>query len=151
MAWRSWVSPKRTGAHSARPGGRVRGIRPTRRYRSCEMHRPKRQTRTASAVPLNAPGGAADTGPMDSASTRSDERASVSIAEVFSALSFALDITEGHPLGHALRTCLIGMRLADRMGLSLTDRRDLYYALMLKDVGCSSNAARVFELFGGDE
>ncbi|TMQ73773.1 MAG: HD domain-containing protein [Candidatus Eisenbacteria bacterium] len=88
---------------------------------------------------------------MDSATPRSDERASVSIAEVFSALSFALDITEGHPLGHALRTCLIGMRLADRMGLPLTDRRDLYYALMLKDVGCSSNAARVFELFGGDE
>jgi HD-GYP domain-containing protein (c-di-GMP phosphodiesterase class II) len=76
---------------------------------------------------------------------------SVSVAEVFSALSFALDITEGHPFGHALRTCLIGMRLAERMGLPLADRRDLYYALMLKDVGCSSNAARVFELFGGDD
>jgi HD-GYP domain-containing protein (c-di-GMP phosphodiesterase class II) len=73
------------------------------------------------------------------------------VAEVFSALSFALDITEGHPFGHALRTCLIGMRIAARMGLTLADRRDLYYALMLKDVGCSSNAARVFELFGGDE
>lgn len=85
-------------------------------------------------------------------SPRTDERtASVSVAEVFSALSFALDITEGHPFGHALRTCLIGMRLAERMGLPLADRRDLYYALMLKDVGCSSNAARVFELFGGDE
>jgi HD-GYP domain-containing protein (c-di-GMP phosphodiesterase class II) len=83
---------------------------------------------------------------------RADERgSSVSVAEVFSALSFALDITEGHPFGHALRTCLIGMRLAERMGLPLGDRRDLYYALMLKDVGCSSNAARVFELFGGDE
>src|SRR5437762_6546551 len=89
---------------------------------------------------------------MRSDSTRADDRnSSVSVAEVFSALSFALDITEGHPFGHALRTCLIGMRLADRMGLPLTDRRDLYYALMLKDVGCSSNAARVFELFGGDE
>jgi HD-GYP domain-containing protein (c-di-GMP phosphodiesterase class II) len=82
---------------------------------------------------------------------RAGDRSSVSVAEVFSALSFALDITEGHPFGHALRTCLIGMRLADRMGLPLADRRDLYYALMLKDVGCSSNAARVFELFGGDE
>jgi HD-GYP domain-containing protein (c-di-GMP phosphodiesterase class II) len=89
---------------------------------------------------------------MTTARNRPDERApSVSVAEVFSALSFALDITEGHPFGHALRTCLIGMRLAERMGLPMADRRDLYYALILKDVGCSSNAARVFELFGGDE
>lgn len=89
---------------------------------------------------------------MSPAIPRTEERApSVSVAEVFSALSFALDITEGHPFGHALRTCLIGMRLAERMGLPMADRRDLYYALMLKDVGCSSNAARVFELFGGDE
>jgi HD-GYP domain-containing protein (c-di-GMP phosphodiesterase class II) len=89
---------------------------------------------------------------MTPVTARADERApSVSVAEVFSALSFALDITEGHPFGHALRTCLIGMRLAKRLGLPMVDQRDLYYALMLKDVGCSSNAARVFELFGGDE
>ncbi|HKQ57996.1 MAG TPA: HD domain-containing phosphohydrolase [Candidatus Eisenbacteria bacterium] len=89
---------------------------------------------------------------MSRTTSREDDRApSVSVAEVFSALSFALDITEGHPFGHALRTCLVGMRLAERLGLPLVDQRDLYYALMLKDVGCSSNAARVFELFGGDE
>ena len=101
---------------------------------------------------LNPGGAPADTRPMSPAISRADERApSVSVAEVFSALSFALDITEGHPFGHALRTCLVGMRLAERMGLPMADRRDLYYALMLKDVGCSSTAARVFELFGGDE
>ena len=89
---------------------------------------------------------------MTRPTSREEERIpSVSVAEVFSALSFALDITEGHPFGHALRTCLIGMRLADRLGLPMADQRDLYYGLMLKDVGCSSNAARVFELFGGDE
>jgi HD-GYP domain-containing protein (c-di-GMP phosphodiesterase class II) len=101
---------------------------------------------------LNPASRVADTGPMSLVTSRADARApSVSVAEVFSALSFALDITEGHPFGHALRTCLIGMRLAEKMGLPMADRRDLYYALMLKDVGCSSNAARVFELFGGDE
>jgi HD-GYP domain-containing protein (c-di-GMP phosphodiesterase class II) len=103
-------------------------------------------------IRLNLAAGAADTRPMSPDICRTDERTpSVSVAEVFSALSFALDITEGHPFGHALRTCLIGMRLALRMGLPMADCRDLYYALMLKDVGCSSNAARVFELFGGDE
>ena len=75
----------------------------------------------------------------------------VRVSEVLAALSFALDLTEGQPMGHSLRSCLIGMEIADRLGLPLHDRRDLYYALLLKDVGCSSNSARVFELFGGDE
>jgi len=75
----------------------------------------------------------------------------VRVSDLLSALSFALDLTEGQPMGHALRTCLIGMTLAERAGLTLTERRDLYYALILKDAGCSSNSARVFALFGGDE
>ncbi|HYM80871.1 MAG TPA: HD domain-containing phosphohydrolase [Candidatus Limnocylindria bacterium] len=75
----------------------------------------------------------------------------VRVSEVLSALSFALDLTEGQPFGHALRTCLIGMRLGSLLDLPLQERRDLYYALLLKDVGCSSNAARLHELFGGDD
>ncbi len=70
---------------------------------------------------------------------------------MFSALSFALDLTEGQPMGHALRTGLIAMELARRLDLPLALQRDLYYAAMLKDVGCSSNAAQVFTLFGGDD
>ncbi len=76
---------------------------------------------------------------------------SVRVSEVLAALSFALDLTEGQPIGHSLRACLIGMEIAERLDLSMQDRRDLYYGLMLKDVGCSSNSARVFELFGGDD
>ena len=75
----------------------------------------------------------------------------VRVSDLLSALSFALDLTEGQPMGHALRTCLIGMMLAERAGLTLSERRDLYYASILKDAGCSSNSARVFALFGGDE
>ena len=81
-----------------------------------------------------------------------DERSeAVGVSEVLAALSFALDLTEGQPFGHALRSCLIGMGIAGKIGLPLQERRDLYYALLLKDVGCSSNAARVHELFGGDD
>jgi putative nucleotidyltransferase with HDIG domain len=76
---------------------------------------------------------------------------SVSVSEVLGALSFALDLTEGQPMGHSLRTCLIGMEIAGRLDLPVQESRDLYYGLLLKDVGCSSNSARVFELFGGDE
>lgn len=75
----------------------------------------------------------------------------VRVSEVLAALSFALDLTEGQPMGHALRACLIGMRIGERLGLPLERRRDLYYALLLKDAGCSSNSARVFQVFGGDD
>ncbi len=72
-------------------------------------------------------------------------------SEILSALSCALDITEGQPPGHAVRTCLIGMRLAERAGLPLEERGALFYALLLKDLGCSSNAARLCSLFGADD
>jgi HD-GYP domain-containing protein (c-di-GMP phosphodiesterase class II) len=76
---------------------------------------------------------------------------SVRLSSILSGLSYALDFTEGHPRGHASRSCLIGMRLARELGLSLDDQSNLFYALLLKDAGCSSNSARVFHLFGGDD
>jgi HD-GYP domain-containing protein (c-di-GMP phosphodiesterase class II) len=75
----------------------------------------------------------------------------IPIAELLSALSHALDLTEGAPVGHTLRSCMIAMRLADEMGLSASDRTALYYAMLLKDAGCSSNAARITALFGVDD
>lgn len=77
--------------------------------------------------------------------------ADVRLSEVVSALSFALDITEGQPQGHAVRTCLIVMRLASEIGLSESERSSLFYALLLKDLGCSSNAARLAQLFQADD
>ena len=63
--------------------------------------------------------------------------------DVIARVSRALDITEGHPAGHAARSCLIGMRLAHACGLDEIALGDLFHALLLKDVGCSSNAARL--------
>ena len=40
------------------------------------------------------------------------------ISAVLSGLSAALDITEGHPRGHAARTCLIAMHIGDALRLS---------------------------------
>jgi HD-GYP domain-containing protein (c-di-GMP phosphodiesterase class II) len=68
----------------------------------------------------------------------------VKLSSILSGLSYALDLTEGHPRGHASRSCLIGMRIARALGLSPDDQSDLFYALLLKDAGCSSNSARVF-------
>ncbi len=75
----------------------------------------------------------------------------ISFSEIISALSFAIDLTEGAVPGHALRTCLLGMRLAEHAGIPRRKLNSLYYALLLKDIGCSSNAARLCQIVGGDE
>ncbi len=70
---------------------------------------------------------------------------------MLAALSHALDITEGQPRGHAERTCLISMRIATQLGLDDQTRSSLFHAALLKDAGCSSNAAKVAALYGADD
>ncbi|HSM36331.1 MAG TPA: HD domain-containing phosphohydrolase [Longimicrobiales bacterium] len=67
----------------------------------------------------------------------------LSLAEILAALSHALDLTEGQPDGHTIRSCLIGMRLAETLELDEAQRACLYYALLLKDAGCSAYAAPI--------
>ena len=75
----------------------------------------------------------------------------IRLSEVISALSYALDVTEGQPMGHAVRSCAIGMRIGEAIGLDDVRRSSLFYALLLKDAGCSSNAAKLSALFGADD
>jgi HD-GYP domain-containing protein (c-di-GMP phosphodiesterase class II) len=75
----------------------------------------------------------------------------VLLSELLGALSHALDLTEGQPWGHAARTCLIGMRVAEAVGLDPDTRSDLYYSLLMKDAGCSSNAHATAAFFGTDD
>jgi putative nucleotidyltransferase with HDIG domain len=67
------------------------------------------------------------------------------------ALSQALDLVEGQPEGHALRTAEIGVRIARSIGLPDEDLADLYFASVLKDSGCSNNSVRIHQIFGGDD
>ncbi len=73
------------------------------------------------------------------------------LGEVLGALSHALDLTEGQEPGHCVRCCFIGTRIGERMGLSVDAAADLYYTLLLKDLGCSSNAARICQLYFTDD
>jgi putative nucleotidyltransferase with HDIG domain len=75
----------------------------------------------------------------------------VKLSEVVGSLSFALDITEGQPIGHSLRCCWIGMHVGKRLGLFPAQLSDLYYTILLKDIGCSSNAARICKLYLTDD
>ncbi len=73
------------------------------------------------------------------------------LGELLGALSHALDMTEGQPAGHCMRSCWIAQQLGLAIGLGTGELRDLYYATLLKDSGCSSNAARLCELFVTDD
>jgi HD-GYP domain-containing protein (c-di-GMP phosphodiesterase class II) len=75
----------------------------------------------------------------------------IALSDVLGGLSYALDLTEGEPPGHAVRSCMIGMRLAEEIGLEADLRSHLFYALLLKDAGCSANSARMAALFGADD
>ncbi|MBV1788410.1 HD-GYP domain-containing protein [Marinobacterium sp. D7] len=82
---------------------------------------------------------------------RFDTVGGLKLAELIAALSHALDMTEGQPAGHCMRCCWIGMRIAEQIGMPAEQRWELYYTLLLKDLGCSSNAARICELYQTDD
>lgn len=73
------------------------------------------------------------------------------LSELIGALSHALDMTEGQPAGHCVRCCWIGMQIASKLNLTDEQLHDLYYTLLLKDLGCSSNAARICQLYMTDD
>jgi HD-GYP domain-containing protein (c-di-GMP phosphodiesterase class II) len=82
---------------------------------------------------------------------RPGNTASIRVSELLSALSYALDLTEGREMGHSVRSCVIGMRIAKEIGLPEADQADLYYTLLLKDAGCSSNSSRLHHILNADD
>ena len=75
----------------------------------------------------------------------------IDLSDVMAALSLALDLVEGQPEGHSVRSAILGMRIGRDLGLNDSDLSDLFYALLMKDLGCSSNAAKMCFLFGADD
>ncbi|TPE47516.1 HD-GYP domain-containing protein [Maribrevibacterium harenarium] len=75
----------------------------------------------------------------------------IPLSELMLSLTTALDMTEGQPPEHCIRCCWIGMNIGQRLGLDEKQRYDLFFTLLLKDAGCSSNAARICELYLTDD
>ena len=88
---------------------------------------------------------------MNQTSFLPDRAQNIPLAALLGALSYALDLTEGQPVGHCVRATWIGMQVGRRMGLNQDQLWELYYTILLKDLGCSSNAARIASLFGSDD
>jgi HD-GYP domain-containing protein (c-di-GMP phosphodiesterase class II) len=76
--------------------------------------------------------------------------AQVRLAELVAALSLGIDLGFGQPMEHVLRQCLIALRLAERVGLDEDTRAAVYYAALLINVGCHSDAHEQAKWFGDD-
>jgi HD-GYP domain-containing protein (c-di-GMP phosphodiesterase class II) len=83
---------------------------------------------------------------------QSDEPyAGIRLTDVIGALSHALDMAEGQPVGHSIRATMIGMRIGKVLGINESDHSALFYALLLKDLGSSSISAQLTTVHGGDD
>jgi putative nucleotidyltransferase with HDIG domain len=78
-------------------------------------------------------------------------RPDIRLAELLGALSYALDMVEGQPAGHCVRCCWIAIHIGREIGLTEPQLWDLYYTMLVKDVGCSSNAARICQIYMMDD
>jgi HD-GYP domain-containing protein (c-di-GMP phosphodiesterase class II) len=78
------------------------------------------------------------------------DRAGVRLAELVGALSLATDLGLGQPMEHVLRQCLIALRLGERLGLSESERAEVYYVGLLAWVGCHSDAHEQARWFGDE-
>lgn len=75
----------------------------------------------------------------------------VAFSELVAALTYAVDLGSSEHSGHTLRTCILGMNIGRRLFLPVEFMSELYYALLLKDVGTTSNTVQICELMGMEE
>jgi HD-GYP domain-containing protein (c-di-GMP phosphodiesterase class II) len=72
------------------------------------------------------------------------------LAELVGALSLGIDLGFGQPMEHVLRACLISLRIADVLDLADPEREVVYYAGLLVNVGCHTDAHEQAKWFGDD-
>ena len=75
---------------------------------------------------------------------------SVRLADVMAALSIATDLSMGQPVDHAMRTCIVAMRLGDALGFDDATLHDVYYESLLRYIGCNADTAWAASVVGDE-
>jgi HD-GYP domain-containing protein (c-di-GMP phosphodiesterase class II) len=75
----------------------------------------------------------------------------IGVSGVVAALSVASDLTRGHPLGEAMRACLLATALAREAGCDEADCRDVYYTALMRYAGCPATSHEIAARYGGDD
>ena len=71
------------------------------------------------------------------------------LAELLVGLSGIADVGMGMEQGESARAALLGVRLAEALGVR--ERSDVYYVTLLQHIGCTAYAHEAAGLLGGDE
>jgi len=74
----------------------------------------------------------------------------IRLAEVLAALSLTTDLGAGVPFEKGLRTCVVASLLADALELGRADRCAVYFAALLRSLGCTAHASLFADLFDDD-
>lgn len=69
---------------------------------------------------------------------------------MLAALSIAIDLGLGQPSEHVLRSTLIAVRLADRLGLPRPQRDSTYLTTLILWIGCHVDSHEFAQMFGDD-
>jgi HD-GYP domain-containing protein (c-di-GMP phosphodiesterase class II) len=72
------------------------------------------------------------------------------LAELLAALSLAIDLGTGQPMEWVMQCCLMGVQLAEVLGLDEQNRRKVYYLSLLRHLGCTAAASGVAAMFGSE-
>jgi HD-GYP domain-containing protein (c-di-GMP phosphodiesterase class II) len=70
------------------------------------------------------------------------------LAEPLCALSVTLDFAMAQPPEKSIRSCLVAIRLAQRLGLPAVEQRTVYYATLLRHLGCTATTHEEAHQFG---
>ena len=71
-------------------------------------------------------------------------------ADFLMALAYATDLATGHSRDFALRSCVIGMRLAEIAGFDENTRRGVWHQALLRYIGCNADSHLLATAFGDE-
>jgi HD-GYP domain-containing protein (c-di-GMP phosphodiesterase class II) len=74
----------------------------------------------------------------------------VRLAELVASMSLATDLGLGQPMEHVLRSCVLGLRIAEDLGLDERERAVVYYVALLAWLGCHADSHEQSARFGDD-
>ena len=74
----------------------------------------------------------------------------VRLSELVASLSLATDLGLGQPMEHVLRSCVLGLRIAEDLELGESERAVVYYVGLLAWLGCHADSHEQSARFGDD-
>ena len=78
------------------------------------------------------------------------EKTTVRLAELMAALSIATDLGMGQPVEYALQSCILAVRLGEKLGLAEEALRGVYYQALLRFIGCNVETHILAALIGDE-